>query len=118
MNTRADKVLRLALLLSFILGAPGLLMTIDAFYKRLSVEAAAGQAEYLKHMPFFIENNSAVSAPVYHKNLTLENYGILSGKIYGSLYDSRPSLKEARIAINRGYAGLSVSVILDARVRR
>ncbi len=107
------------LLISLLLLAAGLYMTIDSYYKRLSIDLACSQAAFFRTMPHLITKGETLKIPVYLGNNPMENNPFINGEVSCLKGGGKISIKELRIDIyRRPFSKISFTTLLDARVRK
>ena len=110
--------IHLALLISLLLLTAGLIMTIDAYHKRLSVLTAYNQVKFLKLIPHRITEDETLKMPLYQENVIMEKNPVLSGTVSGGYYENKKSIRTLEVTVKRGpLAEIELHTLLDARSR-
>ena len=106
------------LLICLLLLISGLYMTIDSYYKRLSIESAYNQAEFFRTMPYLIKKGETLEMPVYLENKPMENNPFITGTAVCRDFKEKLSIKELNIEIHRApFSSVQITTLLDTRVR-
>ena len=110
--------LHLSLIISLLFLAAGLIMTIDSYYKRLSLIVASNQIKFIKLIPHRIAGEEILKMPLYQENVIMENNPLLSGTVAGGYYRKKISIRELEITVYRGpVSKVKLYTLLDARSR-
>jgi len=110
--------LHLFLLISVFFLTAGLYMTIDAHYKRLSIEVASNQIEFLKSLPQIVKKEELLELPLYQENIILDKNKCLKGYIKGDYYKGKISIRDLSVTVYRGnFRKAGLFCLLDARIR-
>jgi len=117
MKKRINKI-RAALLLSFLPLAAGLIMTIDSYYKILSVETAYNQVVFLRTLPHLLKKDRPLALPMYQENITLKKNPFITGTVSADYYMGRFSVYNTKIKVYRApFISTSLYTLIDARIR-
>lgn len=110
--------LKLAFLISFVLGLFGTYLTARSYYHKQSVMSAKKQLEFMKNLPSLASDGSRYKIPAFTEDPALKAEKSLKLELVSAYFDDKISLRKAVVnASGPLFYGSKLEAILDARER-
>jgi hypothetical protein len=106
------------LIISVVFLITGTYLTVDAYLGMHSIEIASSQIEFIKNLPFCIEDGQKKKIPLYKENYFLKKYPFIKGFVSAFTYEDKISVKRINVTLKRPlFTKTELNCLIDARSR-